>query len=327
VFGWRLATDTLPTTNNKFRRNIVHHNRCEICGVAFEDGFHATVMCPKAASLRHTLRDCWDLPAEELFKFSGEDWLLLLLDQLDDETKTKTLLLLWRAWHIKNDLAHHQGKETIAHSVAYLQSLLCFTANDLYTSEDRKGKNTPTDPEPTTTVAEKQTTICGWTPPPEGWIKLNTDAAFTSMKIPGGSGAIARDHQGRIVLAACSPLPSCIDAVEAEAKAALLGVRVALGHGHDKIILETDSSMVAVALQSCSLDRSELWATYEETKDLLKKLNDHRIGHVKRESNRAADCLAKLAKSLGGCIWLNHFPDPILDIVSQDLKPPEAMLI
>jgi hypothetical protein len=122
VFGWRLATDTLATKNNKFKRNLEVCSRCSICGVAEEDAYHAAVKCTKAVGLRHAMRAHWKLPKEHHFKKSGKDWLLLLLNQVDAITKARILLLFWRSWHLRNDIVHEQGKESIATSVSFLLS-------------------------------------------------------------------------------------------------------------------------------------------------------------------------------------------------------------
>jgi ribonuclease HI len=79
-----------------------------------------------------------------------------------------------------------------------------------------------------------------WAAPPRDWNKLNTDAAFSGENHPGGAGAIVRDSDGRVLMAACSPLTSCRDAEDAEARSALLGVKLIEGLDHEKVILELD---------------------------------------------------------------------------------------
>jgi hypothetical protein len=122
VFAWRLATDILPTRNNKVRRKLEFCSKCAICGAGDEDAHHATVMCTKAAGLRHAMRVHWELPKEILFRHTGIDWLLLLLNQVDETTKARILFLFWRAWHLRNDIVHESGKGTIARSVSFLLS-------------------------------------------------------------------------------------------------------------------------------------------------------------------------------------------------------------
>lgn len=121
-FAWRLALDGLATQHNKHRRNIVPYPGCTICGHPVEDGFHATVACSKARALRSELRQVWSLPGEELFVDSGPDWLLLLLDRVDSYNRGTILLMLWRAWYLRNNVVHDKGNLTITGSVSFLQS-------------------------------------------------------------------------------------------------------------------------------------------------------------------------------------------------------------
>jgi hypothetical protein len=63
------------------------------------------------------------LPDEEQLQFTGRNWILVLLTSVDAEVKAGNLLLLWRAWHLRNDLLHGRGTATIIGSstVADLQ--------------------------------------------------------------------------------------------------------------------------------------------------------------------------------------------------------------
>ena len=64
------------------------NDTCPICASMAETSFHATVECPHARNLRSAMRDRWSLPNEELFHYSGPDWLLLLLDQCHGFSET-----------------------------------------------------------------------------------------------------------------------------------------------------------------------------------------------------------------------------------------------
>jgi hypothetical protein len=71
----------------------------------------------------------------------------------------------------------------------------------------------------------------------------------------GRKGAVVRDAGGGFIFAACSPLPNCDDAEEAEARAALLGLKITSHHTSAKVILELDSSTMAASLHSKCQDR------------------------------------------------------------------------
>jgi hypothetical protein len=97
-----------------------------------------------------------------------------------------------------------------------------------------------------------------------------------------GAGAVARDDKGSVLFAACSPLSSCDDAEEDEARAV-------------KVILEMDCSSSVIALHSTCQDRSRYWTIYQEPKQAITKLQERVIIHSKHESSRVAEYLAKHA--------------------------------
>lgn len=55
-FAWKLATEGLPTMQNRLRRNLEFDNTCRLCGRGEEDGYNAVVACTKSIALRQELR-------------------------------------------------------------------------------------------------------------------------------------------------------------------------------------------------------------------------------------------------------------------------------
>jgi hypothetical protein len=78
VFGWRVATDTLATKNNKYRRTLEINSWCSMCGNGNKNAHHAVIECTKAVALCHAMRSIWQLPKEEAFRYTGTDWLQVL---------------------------------------------------------------------------------------------------------------------------------------------------------------------------------------------------------------------------------------------------------
>jgi hypothetical protein len=224
VFAWKLATDSLPTSRKNKWRNLEVENRCTICGNGVEDSFHATVTCTKARELREAMRVRWSLPEEHYFRFTGKDWLQLLLGQVNEMTSARILMVLWRAWHLRNDIIHEQGRETIERSISFLESYDCSHNLQATINTDPKGKAPVLLPEPAP-IPDRQKTGNQWTPDPSpiGWIKLNTDASFIGSDRPGGAGAVARDSDGKVILVVCSPITRCRSAEQAEAIAGAPG--------------------------------------------------------------------------------------------------------
>jgi ribonuclease HI len=262
------------------------------------------------------MRNYWKLPDEKCFRYTGNDWLQVLLGSVDENTRAKILLLLWRSWHLRNDCIHNDGKETIERSASFLQAYIGEELQNTSGLENIKGKSPMFHSDQTIQLVPERN--ISWSPPPKGWIKVNTDASFIGENHPGGTGAVVRDSDGKVLLAACSPVPGCRDAEDAESKGAWLGLKLLDGLGHDKVILELDCANAVKALSSREPDRSILWHTYDQTKELLKGFSSYRVIHVRRESNRVADKLAMIARSAGSCIWSDKLPDVIQDYVNQD---------
>jgi hypothetical protein len=123
VFAWRLVKDGLATQVNRKKRTLAKHATCQVCGREDETTYHAVVRCPKLTALRHELRVVWALPKEEDFRCTGSDWLLLLLDKVDDATRAQVLLLFWRAWHLRNNVMHGDGACTVMGFAKFLERL------------------------------------------------------------------------------------------------------------------------------------------------------------------------------------------------------------
>lgn len=119
-FGWRIATNTLPTKLNKCRRTLEVDSTYNICGNGEENEYHAVISYTKSRALRDEMRKVWDIPSEAHFRFTRVDWLQNLLGPCSTETRTKLLLLLWRFWFLLDDCTHNAGKELISRSAHFL---------------------------------------------------------------------------------------------------------------------------------------------------------------------------------------------------------------
>ena len=104
IFAWRAATNSLAVQVNRVNHQQTVLGLCTICGVQDESIFHALVTCPKARALRIALGEVWNILGEELFRFTGPDWLHIMLDQLGSLVREQVLFMLWRTWHLRNDL-------------------------------------------------------------------------------------------------------------------------------------------------------------------------------------------------------------------------------
>jgi hypothetical protein len=120
IFTWKLAIESLAIQKSRSRRIPNQVPTCQICGMAEEDGFHAVMECTTASALRWEMRRIWGLPNEQALKTTGGDWVVVLLNNLNEKTKDMIIFLWWRAWHHQNDLNFGKGDASIKHSASYI---------------------------------------------------------------------------------------------------------------------------------------------------------------------------------------------------------------
>ena len=165
------------------RRHMEPDGICTICGLEEETTHHALLRCPHARNLWDG-RDCvWDLPPDEALWNSEPDWLLMLIQQLNDTQRMLLLMVLWQVWHVHNELTHEKPLIPVEAS----KKFLCGYADHLlmithYPHADfTKGKVPANLSANTTTVVHTVThpkPEVKWEPPPAGHVKLNFDGSF-----------------------------------------------------------------------------------------------------------------------------------------------------
>ena len=109
IFAWRVATNSLAVQVNRMAHHQAVLSTCSICGVEDENMFHALIICPKAHALRMAMRDIWELPTEDAFRYTESEWFLVLLSPVGQSVRDKIIFIFWRAWHLRNDLIFWQG--------------------------------------------------------------------------------------------------------------------------------------------------------------------------------------------------------------------------
>jgi hypothetical protein len=55
-------------------------------------------------------------------RYTCKDWVLVLLDSLNEDMKAKVMFLWWRAWHHQNDCIFGKGDGSISHSPIFAKN-------------------------------------------------------------------------------------------------------------------------------------------------------------------------------------------------------------
>lgn len=160
--------------------------------------------------------------------------------------------------------------------------------------------------------------LIGWSPPSEGWVKLNTDGAVRGDHGMATAGGVLRGGDGcwgggfAVNIGICSvPL--------AELWGVYYGLYIAWDRRITHLELEVDSELVVGFLQTGICDSHPLSFLVRLCYDFLAKDWTVRISHVYREANRLADELANYAFSLPlGFHSFYSSPDCVRPIVLED---------
>ncbi|CAK8537652.1 unnamed protein product [Lathyrus sativus] len=158
---------------------------------------------------------------------------------------------------------------------------------------------------------------CEWKKPEFGWTKLNTDGSVN--RETAGFGGLLRDYRGEPICAFVSKAPQG-DTFLVELWAIWRGLVLSFGLGIKSIWVESDSASVVNTInriQHCPKAGTCLKQIWK----LLSKFDEYRISHSWRETNRAADHLAKM--DLCGndvVLWPVDFSDSLCNIIQEDAR-------
>ena len=156
-----------------------------------------------------------------------------------------------------------------------------------------------------------------WSPPSLGWCKLNTDGSF-STNGGTGIGMVARDHSGEIIFSACRYLPICRDALEAELRAVMEGLSLAIHWSNSNLIVEVDCLEMVKLLKNKATDRSIYSFLIEEIKQLI-KVRQTFITHVTRSENTVSHFMANYARLNAYVdVWLATGPEDLVERCPND---------
>lgn len=102
--------------------------------------------------------------------------------------------------------------------------------------------------------------------PHPDYIKINFDASYDMATGSGGWGALARNAEGEMVLAAAGGLQNMQDVMHAEASALLKAIQVTEHFGMGRVIFQTDCLSLQQATASSMSDRNPLGVLFREAK-------------------------------------------------------------
>lgn len=150
-----------------------------------------------------------------------------------------------------------------------------------------------------------------WSPPPESWVKINTDGSYVKSANVGAAGGLIRDHEGNWLCGFTAHLHDVSSSLEAELKGVKIGLVSALSSGFLDVELESDC-LAAVEYITLNYRCFHFQDLVDECKELLKKFRNVRVHHVYREGNHCADFLSKFGLRQESKLLYHDFPPKAL---------------
>ena len=143
--------------------------------------------------------------------------------------------------------------------------------------------------------APSQPKVTKWLPPPSNWVKVNFDGATFVDSSSAGLGAIICNDMGLVMAAFTQqiPLPTFVEMVEVLAARGALCFAKDLGF--NKLIMEGDYEIIIKALSSNGLSASSFGHIVQDIKMVSSSLGSVLFNHTRRQGNRVAHGLARLA--------------------------------
>ncbi|KQJ91420.1 hypothetical protein BRADI_4g37561v3 [Brachypodium distachyon] len=240
------------------------------------DGGHCFFKCKHVKQIWRSLQ--WEELRQKLASYINPRLALLENFKLEDKVCSKICILLWLWWAERNKV--HLGG-----NIRGLKEIL--SSIEFHSKEfqdewflDKK--------------AQVITSKGCWTPPPENFLKINTD-------------------DGELQAAGAGHLNNVFEAFQAEALAIIEAIYRANDMGCNRVIFETDAQALKQSLISDAYDNSKFGVLFKEAKTLLRlSFVDLRVQGCNRNYNSVAHALASFGAGLESSSqmhWLHDFPD------------------
>ncbi|CAL1398314.1 unnamed protein product [Linum trigynum] len=307
-FLWKVGRGILPVGRNLVEWMDDASTECPFCGL------------PETQT--HALRECswirrrwqaWE--GKQLFELgegkSSYEWLKEVWGKCPNDLIQKFSVVLWYLWkercnHLFNN-AKIDEEMVIPKALGWLQSFL-----DAHPPPPISGDDSQIDRRE------------GWTPPPIGVFKMNSDAGLLGQQ-GVGFGCVIRDSSGNFCGATAKKERGICRPIEAEAKAIIMGIREANRRGLSPFIVETDCLRLIHKLEKEENDTTELGIWCEEIKKLAKANEvlsgvSTRWGYTHRKNNSIAHWLAHSCFCWDRqFVWVDNPPTSLLLLLQADL--------
>ncbi|KAL4361719.1 hypothetical protein GQ457_04G001290 [Hibiscus cannabinus] len=233
--------DRLLSNQARARRSLTSDSSCSLCGAEEESLLHIIWDCPD-------IRNPWmslsvQSAHRRFFTISLREWILhgtfsaSFCDLIDGPFQFLFASFIWQAWKHRNAFAlagRNMGAESLLHISMHWAKLYHLPRHHAIVPYYSFAANVK------------------WSPPPNGWIYLNSDASLSHSSGVASIGGVVRDHS-RVLLFSYSKSIGTTTVLQAELWGILEGLRIARDKGCVRIQVLSDSANAINLLSSPSM--------------------------------------------------------------------------
>lgn len=276
VFWWRVVNGFLPAKAVLHKRHIEPVPNCDLCGAAEESIAHILMECTAARCFRARTRT---LTGAKVPRLHSHTWARDLTDPRCCSEKDAAIFLcgMWSLWMARNKRRHGEASIPMKKAVEWTID----TAFDLWQiAHPIKQKGLPR-------------AVQTWRPPPPGWTKCNSDAAFVEEEGRGATGVVLRDQDGRACGGRARWYDHCLHALSVVAMACYDGLQFAIDRVQ-RLQLETDCQVLVNLWEKRQHKISGVDPLLQQIEVLSRSLADFSFSYSSRTCNLLAHECAKL---------------------------------
>ncbi|KAK2443916.1 Ribonuclease H superfamily protein [Trifolium repens] len=298
---WRIIHEAIPVKNALNNRGIPCQTLCPRCFQKEETIDHIFMKCHHAtriwfgSKLGVNFNSC---------NLSFREWLTHTINTLKDEDLSYVAALTYGIWLARNqavfNLRNVENKTVInqaLHSIHEFQKAISDnTNNSTFT-------NAPTNLRNNQRHSRRNSANKHWVRPDINNIKINCDA---NLAVEGrwGLGASFRNAEGALLLAAAWVMPGSKEPTLAEAYAVYKAILLAIEHGFQQVIIESDNSTIIDLINSNRNPRLYLGNVVQGIRMNMNRFSKWCFRSINREANKVAHELAALAHTEANNVWL-----------------------
>ncbi|KAL9667199.1 hypothetical protein QQ045_001548 [Rhodiola kirilowii] len=273
---WRLFNNALPSASNLISRGCEVETSCLRCGYKLESTTHIFLKCWWSVEFWRQLME--GVGQLNLNFSSMEDWVWYCINEFDKMTLSYIFYGAKFIWFARNGLWHKGELWDIKGAVLRVKSQV----SEFLEPHHRF-------------VISKHEAARQWSPPAEGYIKVNCDGAWDKFRKAAGYGFICMNHSGVVESVGTGAPEGVKGALEAEGVALAQAMQEADRKMWSKAVFVTDNLEVFQLLMKGLPPGKSASGWFTACRSMLEHNQDWRIEHVLREANEEADYLARKA--------------------------------